>query len=285
MTSQLNFPFIESAKRREELLSQVEFGCRRNSVLLAALMVSIANHRHGEFYRTHENLAALYKVSTKAIQRAFAVLSEMDLVITQKRSRAFPDGPRSVNHYWINWTALERLVESQQTSQALGQLSVQTGVRTVEGERLDICGGAFGHLEPSVRTAECPAIVLTLERTTTELVVVLSELGVSKSEEAVRRARERGLTDSEIGQMIEHWRGLPMEDSKRQNPGVLCNWLSKPGYYRPSKQEPPPPKRNTIDVFALKAEREANQKAFAGQPSTQELFRVLTATQHREAQL
>lgn len=178
MEEQLEFPFIESAKRRDQLLTDVDFSQYRNRSLMASILLEIARFKPGEFYRSQVNLSKLFKVSVKTIQRAFETLRRLDLIVTQKRSRPLPNGGVvSVNHYWINWTELERSVDAQK-ARALGQpgvLTLSKSIRTVRADQCDTSPRPLGQLDPTIRTVSCPTIDLTLERSTTTKPVVVGD--------------------------------------------------------------------------------------------------------------
>lgn len=261
MDDQLFFEFKHPAKRREQMLLDVDFGRRRNKVLLAAILREISKWPPGECYPSQKTLAAMFKCGPKTIQRALDALAELDLVVAQLKGRTFPDGTsRTLNHYFINWTALEQRVESQRPLRQPGVLSAherptlpirQPGVlspdatffasdATVAPDRCDSCAPPIGQLDATDTTPSCRTngLIENKQQQQDEMVVVVSSLGVRKAQEAISAARARGWEDSAIQAIVDDWKAQPAET---RDPGHLFNWLATENSYHPNERKPKQP--------------------------------------------
>lgn len=274
---QLEFDFVTSAKARERLLVDVEFGERRNRMLMAGLLREIAKYGGGQCYVSQETFAKMFKCSRRTILRALSDLQELDVIAVQLRSRRFGDGSsRTINHYVVNWTTLAHLVSRQAaTKTPPTDVTLTPTDVTVCTDRCDSSHRPMRQLAPTDVTPSCHTIEENLKQTTTtshsgssaaalpavghvvveelpatttnhaeqtpadcsDLFVVVVSLGVARAEDALRRARSNGFDRTAIEQRIEHFRALP--EGKR-SPGVLYNWLAKPGSFdREHAIEPP----------------------------------------------
>lgn len=70
-----------------------------------------------------------------------------------------------------------------------------------------------------------------------ELVVVVSDLGLVKAEDAIAKAKQLHSLET-VQEIINHWRCSPPSD-----PGTLFNWLSVKNSFRPVEANTPQPRR------------------------------------------
>ena len=167
--------------------------------------------RGREAWPSERTLAQVAGVSERTVKRAIRHLVNLSVLISERR------GPHTLNHYRIVWTELALLVPGR-TNCARPERSATVSERSATVS------------ERSATVAPKTTSNQKKETTTTQeqpVVVVLLDLGLARAEQAYRTACEL-FSAEEITERIESFRAR--ED---RNPGVLYNWLTMPGSYRP----------------------------------------------------
>lgn len=192
-----------------------------SAVALKSVLKAIDGYGRGrEAWPSYESIATSAGVSTRTAKRAVKELVSRSLLCVERR------GSATLNHYRIVWSELA-LLEAERSATATERSA--TGAQR----------------SATMSPPKCHHVTQTdkkrTEETTTtqeQPVVVVSSCGVARAEEAIAKAIGLGMSNCDIQARIEAWKALPAE---AQNPGILYNWLTRAGSYRPAAKVAEPP--------------------------------------------
>jgi AraC-like DNA-binding protein len=192
-----------------------------SSAALKSVLKAIDGFGRGrEAWPSEATLAQCCGFSERTVRRALAALVELSLLIVQRH------GGLTLNHYRVVWTELALLAGGNRHERP-----------AMVSERPDTVS------ERPAMVAERPAMVAaetseeTYKETTTtgtaeSVVVFLDELraaGLVDPERTLRTAQKMCLGNNQIAERLAAWQALP---DQQRRPGVLYNWLTKPGSYQ-----------------------------------------------------
>lgn len=195
---------------REYYLKEVVFpkGLKIDHAKLAAVMNRIASF-HGQPEGCYESVATLMKLcklSEDQVERSFAALRKLNLLLERERPEWHKGSFRKIHPRWINFNELKLMVE-RQTNPARQAYEPRTGM----------VGTPHGEATNPARQAEEPRTQMRANNTHVketpphniwdEVEESLCELGVNKFREAARSARQRGCSPEHCLELIAFYRG------------------------------------------------------------------------------
>lgn len=204
---QLEFDWPKS--EREYYLKEVVFpkGLKIDHAKLAAVMNRIASF-HGQPDGCYESVATLMKLcklSEDQVERSFAALRKLNLLLERDRPEWHKGSFRKIHPRWINFDELKLMVQ-RQTNPARQDYEPRTGT----------VGTPHGEATNPARNAEEPRTQMRANNTHVketpphnnwnEVEESLQELGVGKAADAVRSARQRGCSLEHCLELIAYYR-------------------------------------------------------------------------------
>jgi hypothetical protein len=254
-----------------------------SGVAMKAVLKAIDGFGRGrEAWPGYDSLARSAGVSARVAKRAVAALESCSLLCVERR------GSRTLNHYRIVWSELtlllpenrpERSATPAERSATPAERSATPTLPKCHADTLNV----LETYKETTTTAAKAVVVVSLEAEKQPTVELLDTCHLLDPVGTYRSAQVRlGLTDQQIAQRVDRWRGLPAE---QRSPGVLHNWLTKPRSYDAAVARST---GSTPDLAALRDRRasdasqqlaaaraaiRANRAAAAAQPAMAEIFR------------
>ena len=194
---------------REYYLKEVVFpkGLKIDHAKLAAVMNRIASF-HGQPDGCYESVATLMKLcklSDDQVERSFAALRKLNLLLERDRPEWHKGSFRKIHPRWINFDELKLMVE-RQTNPAPQAYQPRTGT----------VGTPHGEATNPARRGDEPRTQMRANNTHVketpphnswhEVEESLDELGVRKFREAARSARQCGCSPEHCLELIEFYR-------------------------------------------------------------------------------
>jgi hypothetical protein len=196
----------------------------------------IGSFKDGDCFMSAETIAKRLDFDPRTIRATLRVLVSAGLLIES--------GSRNRRTRAVHWTEIGRRIPRPTAHEQPSQLSHSeaTNCDTRSGQLISNCPDRSGQLAlncPDNQGSRCPTENEKYTKlTTTEPagVVVVVEISkvLAKGPEAYQRATARGLTDSDMLELLREWQALPAAE---RSPGKLFNWLAVEGSY----QQPHPP--------------------------------------------
>lgn len=265
MQLEFNFP---AYSQREDYIAELDFAfhLRKNQYerlrgkvkaeTLAAVLGHIGKYR--ECFESQERICKRLKIDDRKLQRAIAVLRDLDILITERK--AIGRGRVTVNHHRINWEQVRRMIDDQHqpdSSVALiddktSDQSDSTGtinptVLTDQPDSTDVINPTVLTLtlyrkkkENELKESTYHSLATAVEDKPQDLeevvVSALVDMGMSPdgSRMSVRAAIRRGLDKPAMDAHIALYRQL--DASPHRDPKMHIGWLSR---WLDGKSKPP----------------------------------------------
>lgn len=224
-----------------------------SAAAMAGVLNAINDHlgQHCEAWPSQATIAGRLKLSTKTVQRACEALQRLSLMIVDNRPG--PSGTK--NYYRLVWSEIQLLSPDRRAawSEILRQQSSDRPSDIVSDALPENGPGPSDTVSGPSDIVSGPSDIVSTEnnkKTTKEdnnnppqgnspgadhhgtaewdPVVVVSNLGIVKAQEAITMARTLDYSNSDIERRIAAFRALPVQ---QQRPGTLYNWLTKHGSF------------------------------------------------------
>ncbi len=217
------------------------------------LLQFLAGFSSDQCWMSTAKIAQRLDHTERTVRAALRVLVATDLVIES--------GPRNRRFRSVHWTEIGRRVPRMRAVVDPVNRAIPSGQLVPNGPDDPVTRDRIQYEELEETT--------TTTTTAPDVVVVELETVLARASEAVRLARERGLTDEAIRGRYRRWLELPERDRLK---GTLYNWLAIDGSYSEPRKPAPISGRGDglskrqVELEALRARTfRAGRKAGASQ--------------------
>jgi hypothetical protein len=254
---QHELPFVE----RDDLLRHVEFSQQAGCLPATLKAVLSEISRFPECWESQVKIASVAKCSRATVQRAIKVLTQLDLITTERRWCHAAQQVR--NFHRVNWEELRRLRE-RETAKPMRDYGADQSISQGRPKHQSEADQSISQGRPKHQSEADQSISLSGPKhqpeadqsislsgpkhqseadqsislrhhnyevklkdktTTTKMVEVVFSLGVNKAAHAVAESERQGLTEADMLERVNAYRSRPADG---RQPGVLYNWLANP---------------------------------------------------------